>query len=69
MSDVRQPRSRKDFQIVVICALRLELDVVEAIFDGNSEELKHNGKTPNDPNAYSLGGVANYDIVLATMLA
>jgi hypothetical protein len=33
MASYQQPRDRNDFEIAVICALRIEANAVEAMFD------------------------------------
>jgi nucleoside phosphorylase len=62
------PRSRRDFEIAIICALRLEADAVHAVFDKLWEdEGKHYGKAPRDENAYTPGVIGDYNVVLAYM--
>lgn len=67
MSDIRQPRARKDFQIAVICALPKEFNAVQASFDEHWEDHQKYGKASNDQNAYAMGRIANHNIVLAIM--
>ncbi|PTB70806.1 purine and uridine phosphorylase [Trichoderma citrinoviride] len=67
--DGSRPNSRKDFEIALICALRVEFDAVEALFD-EYYEPEHDfsfGKAPGDPNAYTTGRVCGHDVVLAFM--
>lgn len=62
------PRSRDEFKIAIICALPLEADAVEALFDENYDELGHiYGKQVGDPNSYITGRVNNHYVVLAYM--
>ena len=57
MTDPSPPKSRLDFEIAVICALRLEADAVEALFDKFwDDDGDKYGKAPGDTNAY-CGGV------------
>jgi nucleoside phosphorylase len=63
-----QPTGRGDFEIAIICALRLEADAVEALFDkfwGDDGEIY--GKVPGDPNAYTTGVIGSHNVVLAHM--
>jgi nucleoside phosphorylase len=60
-----RPRSREEFEIAVICALRIESDAVEALFDEFWEEDDTYGKAPGDPNAYTTGRIGGHDVVLA----
>jgi nucleoside phosphorylase len=62
-----RPRSRDEFEIAVICALRIESDAVEALFDEFWEEDDTYGKAHGDPNAYTTGRVGGHDVVLAFM--
>lgn len=67
--DGSQPKSRKDFEIALICALRVEFDAVEALFDQYYEpepDFSY-GKAPGDPNAYTTGRMCGNDVVLAFM--
>ncbi|PTB80571.1 purine and uridine phosphorylase [Trichoderma longibrachiatum ATCC 18648] len=67
--DGSQPKSRKDFEIALICALRVEFDAVEALFDKYYEpepDFSY-GKAPGDPNAYTTGRMCGNDVVLAFM--
>ncbi|KAJ0426159.1 hypothetical protein BJY00DRAFT_127026 [Aspergillus carlsbadensis] len=58
------PRGRRDFEIAIICALGLESDAVEILFDHHYRDF---GKAPGDPNSYRTGRIANHDVVLAYM--
>lgn len=63
-----RPRSRSDFTIAIICALPLEADAVEALFDETYDRLgKFYNKQPGDANAYINGRIGNHDIVLCYM--
>ncbi|KAI7970683.1 hypothetical protein EIK77_003083 [Talaromyces pinophilus] len=59
------PRSRDEFQIAIICALPLEADAVEALFDEHYDKLY--GKHVGDANSYVTGRIHNHDVVLAYM--
>lgn len=62
------PRFRDDFQIAIICALPLEADAVEALFDEHYDEVGHTyGKHVGDANSYVTGRIHNHDVVLAYM--
>jgi len=60
-----RPKSRNDFAIVIICALPLEADAVEALFDETYDRLgKHYDKQPGDANAYINGRIGKHHAVL-----
>lgn len=62
------PSSRNDFHIAIICALPLEADGVESMFDKfwDDEGLDF-GKAPDDPNAYTTGVIGGHNAVLVHM--
>ncbi|KAL4789393.1 putative kinesin light chain [Aspergillus venezuelensis] len=63
-----RPRSRDDFAIAIICALPLEADAVEALFDQHYDRLgKYYGKQQGDANAYINGRIGKHDVVLCYM--
>ncbi|KAM0259057.1 hypothetical protein ACHAQJ_003558 [Trichoderma viride] len=62
-----QPNCREDFQIALICALRVEFDAVEALFDDYYENDFSYGKARDDPNSYTTGRIGSHDVVLAFM--
>ncbi|KAL4758885.1 purine and uridine phosphorylase [Aspergillus foveolatus] len=63
-----RPRSRNDFTIAIICALPLEADAVEALFDEHYDRLgKRYGKRGGDANAYINGRIGKHDVVLCYM--
>ncbi|KAL4744554.1 hypothetical protein BDW72DRAFT_208926 [Aspergillus terricola var. indicus] len=63
-----RPTSRDGFGIAIICALSLEAEAVEALFDETydrpSESYK---KQPGDNNAYVNGRIGNHNVVLCCM--
>ncbi|PNP84972.1 hypothetical protein FNYG_01669 [Fusarium nygamai] len=63
-----RPSDRRGFEIAIICALTLEADAIEALFDHHWED---DGppfdKEPGDPNAYSTGVIGRFNVVLAYM--
>ncbi|EED13534.1 kinesin, putative [Talaromyces stipitatus ATCC 10500] len=62
------PRSREEFNIAIICALPLEGDAVEALFDERYDELGHiYSKHMGDANSYVTGRINNHNVVLAYM--
>ncbi|KAL4772555.1 hypothetical protein BDW60DRAFT_207169 [Aspergillus nidulans var. acristatus] len=62
------PKSRSDFTIAIICALTLEADAVEALFDEHYDRLgEYYGKQPGDTNAYINGRIGNHNVVLCYM--
>jgi nucleoside phosphorylase len=63
-----RPRSRDDFAIAIICALPLEAEAVEALFDETYDRLgKYYSKQRGDPNAYINGRIGKHDVVLCYM--
>jgi nucleoside phosphorylase len=63
-----RPRAREDFEIAIICALQVEADVVEALFDEYwDEDGDRYGKAPGDTNAYTTGAIGHHNVVLAHM--
>ncbi|KAJ5438354.1 uncharacterized protein N7458_009352 [Penicillium daleae] len=68
MSRPVPPKTRKDFDIAIICALQLEANAVEAIFDRFwDEDGDRYGKSSGDKNAYRTGVIGNHNVVLAYM--
>ncbi|KAK6515995.1 hypothetical protein TWF281_004585 [Arthrobotrys megalospora] len=64
------PTSNRDFEIAIICALTLEADAVEGIFDKHWDSEGYTfSKAPRDPNAYSTGVIGCHNVVLAYMPA
>ncbi|CAG8218534.1 unnamed protein product [Penicillium olsonii] len=64
----QQPRTRHDFTVAIICALRIEANAIEAIFEKYWEDdngVYTYGKQPNDPNSYTAGLIGNHNVVLA----
>jgi nucleoside phosphorylase len=62
------PPHRRDFHVAIICALQLEADAVEEVFDRFwDEDVDRYGKASGDQNAYRTGIVGNHNVVLAYM--
>ncbi|KAF9882693.1 hypothetical protein FE257_005520 [Aspergillus nanangensis] len=59
------PRHRHEFGIAIICALGLESDAVEILFDHFWDEGF--GKAPGDQNSYRAGVIGKHNVVLAYM--
>lgn len=66
MSAFLPPDDRNGFEIAIICALTVESSAVEALFDDFWEEVDY-GKASGDTNAYTLGRIGRYNVVLAHM--
>ncbi|KAK5057840.1 hypothetical protein LTR84_011841 [Exophiala bonariae] len=65
---IRPPRDRSDFRIILICALPLEAESVQATFDHCwDDEGKRYGKASGDPNEYTTGMIGEHNVVLAHM--
>ena len=64
----RRPATRRDFEVAAICALTLEADAVDALFDRHwDDDGPPYDKAPGDPNAYSTGTIGRHNVVLAHM--
>ena len=63
----RRPRDRNDFDIAIICALQIESDAVEALFDEIWDDDCAYGRAPTDPNSYTTGRIGEHNAVLAFM--
>ncbi|TPX17469.1 uncharacterized protein E0L32_003112 [Thyridium curvatum] len=63
-----RPASRNDFEIAILCALTLEADAVDHVFD---HHWKKDGitydKAPGDSNYYITGTIHRHNVVLAYM--
>ncbi|RKK87424.1 hypothetical protein BFJ68_g17050 [Fusarium oxysporum] len=63
-----RPNDRRGFEIAIICALPLEADAIEALFDycwdGNGPPFR---KAERDPNSYSTGVIGCHNVVLVRM--
>ena len=59
------PTRRDEFEIAIICALTLEADAVEALFDETYDKFSQRyGKLPGDTNAYTNGRIGRHNVVL-----
>ena len=66
--DARQPSSREDFDIGIICALPLEYDAFSYIFDEFwDEDGDRYGRAAGDLNNYTTGRIGKYNVVLALL--
>ncbi|KAF7536244.1 hypothetical protein G7Z17_g13079 [Cylindrodendrum hubeiense] len=63
-----RPTTRYGFNIAIICALTIEADAVEALFDQYwDDDGPHYDKAPGDSNTYSTGSIGRHNVVLAYM--
>jgi len=61
-------RDRRDFEVALICALPLEAECVQEVFDKFWEDGgKGYGKAVGDPNMYTTGVIGEHNVVLAYM--
>ena len=68
MGSSTPPRDRRGFEIALICALRVEADCVQAVFDKFWEdEGKRYHQAPGDQNNYTTGVIGEHNVVLAYM--
>ncbi|KAL9624965.1 MAG: hypothetical protein Q9160_001012 [Pyrenula sp. 1 TL-2023] len=62
------PSNRDGFKVAIICALPLEAEYVQSVFDTCwDEEGKQYGKANGDKNAYTTGLIGRHDVVLVHM--
>ncbi|KXJ88349.1 phosphorylase superfamily protein [Microdochium bolleyi] len=63
-----RPSSRDDFEIAIVCALRLEFDavclVVDEFWDANGD---HYRRARGDQNTYTPGRIGNHNVVLVLL--
>jgi nucleoside phosphorylase len=63
-----RPEFRDGFEIAIICALPLEADAMEALFDENYDTMGQiYRKQPGDANSYTTGRIGQHNIVLCYM--
>jgi nucleoside phosphorylase len=63
-----RPQSRNEFETAIICALALEFDAVEALFDEHYDEFDSvRGRQQGDANWYRTGKVGQHNIVLTCL--
>ena len=67
MSNYSRPANLKDYRITVMCALKIESNAVEAMFDENWEKKVKYPKPEGDSNAYRMGRIGVHNVVLAYM--
>ncbi|KAJ5496246.1 hypothetical protein N7463_008233 [Penicillium fimorum] len=68
MASPLPPKHRRDFDVAIICALQLEADAVEALFDYFwDEDSDRYGKASGDQNAYRTGVIGDHNVVLTYM--
>ncbi|KAH7121585.1 nucleoside phosphorylase domain-containing protein [Dactylonectria macrodidyma] len=65
--DKRRRPSSKDFEIGLLCALTIEADAVEALFDDYWDDGPSYEEDRGDTNAYTLGSIGCHNVVLAYM--
>ncbi|RYP62610.1 hypothetical protein DL771_009653 [Monosporascus sp. 5C6A] len=64
----QQPSRREDFEIAIVCALRLEYDAVSYIFDEYwDDDGDKYGRAEGDFNSYTTGRIGKYNVVLALL--
>jgi nucleoside phosphorylase len=63
-----RPWSRNEFEIAIICALPLEFDTVEALFDEHYDEFDTvRGRQQGDANWYRTGRVSQHHVALTCL--
>lgn len=64
----RRPSRRSGFEIAIICALPIEADAIDALFDNHwDDDGPAYDKANGDLNAYSTGSIGRHNVVLAHM--
>ncbi|KAI6548304.1 hypothetical protein MCOR03_010734 [Pyricularia oryzae] len=63
MASASPPSSRSEFQIAIVCALPLEADAVDLLFDGRFDDQRY-GRARGDNNTYYAGRMAGHAVVL-----
>ncbi|KAI6750751.1 hypothetical protein HG530_014201 [Fusarium avenaceum] len=67
-SQPSRPSDRYGFEIVIICALPLEADAIEPLFDHRwDDDGPFFNREPGDLNTYSTGVIGRHNVVLAHM--
>ncbi|KAI8671819.1 hypothetical protein NCS57_00658300 [Fusarium keratoplasticum] len=65
---VFRPSRRDEFEVAIICALRIEYNAVSYVIDEFwDEDGDPYGRAPNDPNTYTTGRIGNFNVVLALL--
>ena len=68
MSTPLPPRNRRGFKVAIICALPLEAENVQSVFDICWEDHnKRYSKVEEDQNAYTTGAIGRLNVVLVHM--
>ncbi|KAL5366458.1 hypothetical protein BJX96DRAFT_160970 [Aspergillus floccosus] len=63
-----RPKSRSDFTVAIICALPVEAEAVEELFDETYDRLSQfYGKQQGDDNTYTTGRIGKHHVVLCYM--
>ncbi|GES64999.1 kinesin light chain [Aspergillus terreus] len=63
-----RPKSRSDFTVAIICALPIEAEAVEELFDETYDTLSQfYGKQQGDDNTYTTGRMGKHHVVLCYM--
>lgn len=68
MANSSRPLHRDEFEIAIICTLRLEFDAISPLFDEYwDEDGDKYGRASGDQNTYTTGRVGHYNVVLALL--
>ncbi|KAF4828975.1 hypothetical protein CGCTS75_v007036 [Colletotrichum tropicale] len=64
----KEDRCRENIKLAIVCALPLEADAVQALFEEHWEDLDpRDMRSPGDTNAYSFGMLVRFPTVLVHM--
>jgi nucleoside phosphorylase len=69
MAAANPPVNRTDFKIAILCALPLEAEAVLPLFEVvySGDQYRNLTKASEDANAYTLGRIGEYNIILVHM--
>ncbi|GFF84777.1 hypothetical protein IFM47457_06586 [Aspergillus lentulus] len=69
MATANPPANRTDFKIAVLCALPLEAEAVLPLFEVvySGDQYRNLTKASDDANAYTLGRIGEFNIILVHM--
>lgn len=65
--DPKSPTDQREFEIAIICALTIEADAIEALFDHRLDKRPCYDKSRGDSNTYSAGSFGRHNVVLIHM--
>ncbi|CAF9911723.1 MAG: hypothetical protein GOMPHAMPRED_007502 [Gomphillus americanus] len=68
MATLPYPQDRDTFKVAIICAIPLEAEMVQHVFELNWADYNvHFSQAPGDLNTYSIGVISGHNVVLVQM--